>query len=218
MQADINQCKIHPGKTQNKICEKCRKIFCSSCSKKAHETLMSHSPSSFSSKLLETHELLGYLGKGSFGYVLSAFHPLTNKTYALKIIDNINDEAILKESSKEIQTLCDLQHVNIIRFFFAEYLIKFEERIVIHMELADQSLSDVIKTLDPAATIKYFREICEGLKFLHQSHFIHKDLKPGNILIKDGIACFKNLDLLMKQKGFEGLIIIQKKFDYKYQR
>ena len=133
MQADFNRCQIHPQKIQNMICEKCRKIFCTKCSKKAHETLPSHSPSLFSSKLLETHELLGYLGKGSFGYVLSAFHPLSNKAFALKIIDNVNDEAILKESSKEIQTLCELQHVNIIRFFFADY-IKVEERIVIHME------------------------------------------------------------------------------------
>ena len=196
MQADLNQCKIHPEKTKNKICKKCKQIFCSKCSKKAHET---HNPISFSSKLLKTHELLGYLGKGSFGYVLSAFNPLTKMAYALKIIENVNDESILKETSIEIQTLCQLQHVNIIRFFSADY-IKKEERIIIHMELADQSLSNVIKTLDLATAITYFSQICEGLKYLHQSHFIHKDLKPGNILIKDGMAKLADLGLTKKRE------------------
>lgn len=199
MQADLNQCQIHSGEITDMICVNCEKILCSKCSREAHKTKKGHAPFVFSSKLLETHQFLGFLGKGGYGYVLSAFYPLTDLKYALKIVDDVKDELTFKEASIEIKTLSKLQHPNIIKFYSAEFL-KDEDRIVIHMELADCSLRDVIKTLDLMTAIKYFLQICEGLKFLHEAHSIHRDMKPGNVLIKDDVAKLSDFGLAKKQE------------------
>jgi len=199
MQADLNQCLVHSGETKDTICEKCKKVFCGKCSKEAHKTQKGHAPFQFDGRLIETHEFLGFLGRGGYGYVLSAMYPLTEMKYALKIVDNVNDEAAFKEASSEIKSLCKLQHPNIIKFHTADFF-KDEERIVIHMELADCSLRDVIKALDPATALKYFTHICEGLKFLHDRHFIHRDMKPGNVLILDEVAKLSDFGLTKKRE------------------
>jgi len=68
MQANLNQCQIHSGEIKDAICEKCKKVFCFKCSKETHKTQKGHSPFQYTGKLTETHELLGFLGKG--GYVM----------------------------------------------------------------------------------------------------------------------------------------------------
>ena len=196
MQTDLNVCKIHPNKPQNMVCEGCKKILCSKCIKINHEDKWDHKPFLLKTKLMNSYQFLEYLGEGSYGYVLSA---IKDMSYAIKFIDDITEMSMMEEATMEILTFSSLNHPNIVRFYRAEYL-KEEKRMVVFMELADNSLTDVFSSLDQSTAIKYFIDICKGLKYLHNSHFVHRDMKPGNILIKDKVAKLSDFGLTKKSE------------------
>lgn len=84
---------------------------------------------------------------------------------------------------------------------------RFDEKYKFYvMDLYDQSLRDLMKEgITPTKAIKYFIDICKGLRYSHNKETIHRDLKPENILydsqndrvlIADfGIAHFKDSKL-----------------------
>ena len=195
MQANLNQCQAHPGETKDTICEQCETLQCPKCSKESHKALKGHKPASFSCRLQETFEFLDFLGQGGSGYVLSAENTISGQKIAIKFVDGVSDETTLKEA----MVFSNLQHPNIIKFLHTDYF-KEEDRVVIFMELADKSLDQVIKTVEPTEAMKYFLQICKGLQFLHQQKLIHKGIKPGNILIKDGVAKLSDFGLTKKRE------------------
>jgi len=70
------------------------------------------------------------------------------------------------------------------------------------MELAESSLTDIMKTIPETTGNKYFKDICEGLKFLHGQNLIHRDLKPDNILIsKKGVAKLSDFGITKKTEN-----------------
>lgn len=94
----------------------------------------------------------------------------------------------MKAFQKEISTLKTLRHQFIINYY-DDLLLKEENLLVIKMELADGSLNDLLEEnkLPYLMAIEYFREICCACRYLHEHEkIVHGDLKPLNILLKDG--------------------------------
>ena len=149
---------------------------------------------------METHEFIRVLGKGSYGYVLSAISDITGMKVAIKFLDGIIDEAAFKEAIYPIKIIFTLKHPNLIQYYNSEH-IREEERVVIFMELADHDLNSEIKCLSEDASIKYFLDLCEGIKYLHSRKLVHRDIKPSNILIVGGIAKIAGFGLIMKLNG-----------------
>ena len=142
------------------------------------------------------------LGKGAFGSVTIVKRKEDNKIYAMKRVKIGRLSQKEKNNSfNEVRLLASLDHKNIIEYKEAFYDDK-SKTLNIVMEYADGGdLSTKIKEVRKKYT--YFEEekiwstliqILEGLKYLHQSCIIHRDLKSANIfLTKDG--CVKIGDL-----------------------
>ena len=134
-------------------------------------------------KLLENYEFIKYLGGGTFGKCFKVKSLADDQELAIKIILNVDDETF-NLIKKEAQILCSLNHKNLVKYNNSERIIE-EEIYYILMELAEGSLIDKMKTMSQEDAFKYFKQISEGLYYLHiERGIIHRDLKPGNILMK----------------------------------
>ncbi|AXI24907.1 hypothetical protein CFE53_01510 [Methanofervidicoccus sp. A16] len=132
-------------------------------------------------QLLEKYVEIKYIGRGGFSKVFKAKRK-DGKEVAVKVPISI-DESIGKSFLRELTNWTRLKHKNIVKIYDYNIMpIPYLE-----MELCDQSLADIEKPLDPERAGWMIFNIAEGLKYAHSKKIIHKDLKPQNILLKNGI-------------------------------
>ncbi|MBL8890085.1 MAG: SUMF1/EgtB/PvdO family nonheme iron enzyme [Planctomycetaceae bacterium] len=130
------------------------------------------------------------IGHGGMGIVWRARDARLNRWVALKRVlpDLAQDATIVQRFLEEARALAQLSHNNIVQVFdlgqdeFGDY---------IEMEfVAGPSVKDLIRqrtAFTVAEAIKIVGELCIGLSFIHQRGFIHRDIKPGNIMLdQDG--------------------------------
>ena len=180
-----NCCPIHPDLQKEFYCENCKTCFCLSCYKldKAHKSKIS----SLSDKLLENYEFIKFLGGGTYGKCFKVKSLADDQELALKVISDVDDEIFLR-IKKEAQMLCSLNHKNVVKYIHSER-IKDEELFFILMELVEGCLLDKIEIMSQEDAFKYFKQIADGIYYLHVDRgIIHRDLKPGNILM-NGDEC-----------------------------
>ncbi|MCJ7572084.1 MAG: serine/threonine protein kinase [Candidatus Thermoplasmatota archaeon] len=122
------------------------------------------------------------IGSGGFSYVYGAKRIKDGKRVAIKI-PKTTDKQMGKSFIRELNNWVGLKHPNIVEIYDYNILpIPY-----IEMEICDSSLDKKKIPLDTLDAIKIIQEICEGIKYAHKKKIVHLDLKPQNILIKEGI-------------------------------
>lgn len=186
-------------------CQECKILFCLKCLENHNKT---HKTFGFSTSLIEKYVLKSLLGKGGFGFVLKVKEKGKESYLAAKFMKLNNDGKLSRDSNNEINALENLTNSYIIKFRHYEELER-DNYLILFMELAEITLKDLIGTLEPQLALKYFRDICRGVSYLHRTNFIHKDLKPGNILIKDGVAKLSDFGLSIQTDENDNSISVQ---------
>ncbi len=139
------------------------------------------SPKTFPPELAEAYTEVKYIGEGGFARVFKAKNK-DGKKVAVKVPLSL-DEATGKSFIKEIQNWTRFDHPNIVKVQDYNIMpVPFFE-----LELCDGSLDEMKRPLEPEKAAWLIFNICEGLKYAHSQGVIHRDLKPQNILLKDGI-------------------------------
>lgn len=126
------------------------------------------------------------LGRGGSGVVFKARHKIMNKHFAIKILTaELADEKSWQRFQREVQTLVKLNHPNIVRVF--NMGIDREQYPFCAMELLNgPTLAQVIKNeqfLFAGDAIEYFLAVSKALETAHKAKIIHRDIKPGNIVL-----------------------------------
>ncbi|CBY08855.1 unnamed protein product [Oikopleura dioica] len=130
------------------------------------------------------------LGEGSYAKVKEVLHTETLQRAAVKIIKKQRLRRIPNGDSnvkKELKILRNLNHPNIIHLIDFQYN-PLKEKIYFFMEYCVITLQNLLdlapdKKLPIHQTHRYFVQLLNGLEYLHQIRVIHKDIKPGNLLL-----------------------------------
>lgn len=132
------------------------------------------------------YQIVKELGKGSMGVVYQAHDPNLDLSVALKVLryDRIESEDFVRRFLAEAKVLGRLDHPNIVRVYNVDV---DDGRVYIAMEFIEgEPLSEILqrRRFSPEEIIKLGAEIAEALDYAHQKGIIHRDIKPGNILIR----------------------------------
>ena len=138
-------------------------------------------------KKIGRYKVLGELGRGAMGIVYKAEDPNLDRLVALKTIILEEDSEGRAEYQKrfvvEAKAAGKLQHPNIVTTFDCG---EHEGMAYIAMELVEGT--DLRSRLQnesvPAAeAVEITRQVAEGLGYAHMRGVVHRDIKPGNIML-----------------------------------
>lgn len=129
------------------------------------------------------------LGRGGFGTVFRAVDTSLERTVALKILDPLlmrNNNWVMN-FRKEARVMAKLEHPYIVPIYETG---EESGRLYIAMKLIEGgNLATTIQQKGALAweeTVRIIQEVVSALDFAHQRQVIHRDLKPGNILLGVG--------------------------------
>ncbi|KAJ3359888.1 Mitogen-activated protein kinase [Allomyces javanicus] len=139
--------------------------------------------------LAKKYQLVRELGSGAYGVVSSAKNLETGEDVAVKRVTKIFTKTILaKRALREIKLLRHFNgHENITSILDMEVpnLHDYQELYLVQ-ELMEADLHQIIRSEQPLtdAHFQYFiYQILRGLKYIHSANVLHRDLKPGNLLV-----------------------------------
>lgn len=133
--------------------------------------------------MLSEHGLMlqEYIGRGASGRVYRATDIRTgNRQVAVKVFDAIGDYG-LQSLSRELDAAANLRHDNIITLYRAN--TASEPRFLV-LELADKE--PLRLPLSLSDTVACGIQLCSALALAHESGIVHSDIKPHNILWRNG--------------------------------
>lgn len=126
------------------------------------------------------YEKIEEIGHGASGFVYRV--KKGSDFFALKACTGLYPEA-LKRFDREIRIAQSLNHPNVIHVY--DYDMSASNPYFV-MDLCEGSALRSLHEKSFEELIALSIEVCEGIKALHDAGVIHRDIKPGNILSKDG--------------------------------
>jgi eukaryotic-like serine/threonine-protein kinase len=138
----------------------------------------------FRGQTVGKYRILSPLGSGGFGSVYLAEDTWIDKKVAIKVPHRQNLD--FGELLREPRLLASLSHPNIVTVLTAE---KQDDVFFIVMEyVPGDTLEAVIERdgpLDLARALDYTCQICNAVDHAHKQGIIHRDLRPGNVLVTE---------------------------------
>jgi hypothetical protein len=146
---------------------------------------------------LGKYQLLEPIGSGGMGRVFLAEHRVMRRPVALKLLapGQAGEPGAVQRLQREAQAAAALDHPNIVR----AYDIDQDDGLhfLVLEYVAGVSLQDVVDRHGPLAVgraVDCVRQAARGLEHAHRAGWIHRDVKPGNLLI-DRHGVVKILDM-----------------------
>jgi hypothetical protein len=136
--------------------------------------------------LADRYRIVALLGKGGMGEVYRAEDLRLTQTVALKFLPDamMRDEGARARFHQEVRLAREISHPNICRVFD---IGEVDGRLFLSMEYVDgEDLSSLLRRigqLPQSKGLDIARQMCAGLAAAHEHGVLHRDLKPGNIML-----------------------------------
>ena len=133
----------------------------------------------------ERYEILQVLGEGGMAFVYKARDTQLERFVAIKTLkpSYVNQETFVDRFKREARTAANLNHPNIVQIF--DWGIEEEPYFVMEYIEGD-TLTSIIsknKTISLSDILFIGAQVSNGLHAAHQKGLVHRDIKPGNIMI-----------------------------------
>ena len=135
---------------------------------------------------LGKYEIQAELGKGGMGIVYLGYDPLLDRQVAIKVLAPhlVWEEGFVARFLREARAAARIKHPNIVTIHDVG---QEEDQFYFVMEyLAGQTLAEYIRergALPPSQVESILRPVADALDYAHQHGLVHRDIKPGNIVM-----------------------------------
>ncbi len=151
------------------------------------------------------------LAQGGMGAVYKATHPELKRTVIIKKLMIRGNATIAERFKREARILMDLNNPRIVRLL--DYFHEGSSRYLVLEFVDGLSLDKILarkKSFSAQMALLVILEVCMALKHAHDHGIVHRDIKPGNILVSRkgeikladfGIASGEESEPVMEHKG-----------------
>ncbi len=160
------------------------------------------------------YQVLEEIGRGGMGVVYRGHDLSLGRMVAIKVLPeqfNTDDEVIAR-FKKEARAMAALDHPNIVPVYaigqqrnYHYFVMKFLEGQTV-AEALDELRKQPDGRFTPQQVVHIIGEVCRGLGHAHRRGLIHRDIKPGNIMLSpDDTVTIMDFGIVKEQAGGENL-------------
>lgn len=134
--------------------------------------------------MIGKYKVLGIIAKGGMGVVYKALHPSLKRYVVIKKMTARGHAGDAGRFKREAQLLLDLQSPYIVHLF--DYFTEAGYRYMVEELVDGTALDALIKrqtSLPVPIAMLVMQDACYALKYAHSKGIVHRDIKPGNILL-----------------------------------
>jgi len=153
---------------------------------------------------LGPYRIIDSIGRGGMGQVFKAQHNVLGRVVAIKVLPRAKStpEAVAN-FTREMRTLAKLDHENLVRAYDAGEDGNVHYLVTEYVPGSD--LRKMVRSqgrMDMRTAAKVISQVAAGLEHAHQQGLIHRDVKPGNVLVTPGgVAKLSDLGLAGSLRG-----------------
>ncbi|MGQ0632714.1 MAG: serine/threonine-protein kinase [Sporichthyaceae bacterium] len=139
------------------------------------------------SRFADRYRLTETLGRGGMGEVWKAYDERLNRWCALKLLRQMQDGATVERFSREARTLASLRHPGVVDVY--DYGVWGDRPYLVMELLPGPSLAQLLREQGPLpieTVRRYGAQTAEALQAVHDAGVIHRDIKPGNLVVDEG--------------------------------
>ena len=145
------------------------------------------------------YRIEGRLGAGGMSTVFRATDSVLERAVAVKLLAEhlAEDEAFVARFRREALSAARLQHPNVVQVFDSGQDPDSGRHYIVMEYVDGPSCADLLrenKRLELDETVHIVRDACHGLDYAHRAGVVHRDVKPGNLLIAEEMNITKLAD------------------------
>ena len=127
------------------------------------------------------YKVLRFIGAGGFAEVFEVQELSTGNSLAMKVCKS-QDHQDLRRFVREVKLMSNVEHKNVNKVIELDLDYTYPYFI---MELAKGSLERYLNKIkgDNKFGLDVFLAVCEGINAIHNANLVHRDIKPGNVLV-----------------------------------
>ena len=139
------------------------------------------------------------LGAGGMSTVFLGVDTVLERPVAVKLLAEhlADDDTFVQRFRHEALAAARLQHPNIVQVFDSGMDADSHRHFIVMEYVDGPSCADLLResdTLDVEETVRIIRDSCHGLDYAHRAGVIHRDVKPGNLLVASDTGAVKLAD------------------------